>query len=78
MILSIVVSTYLVAHDNVTDVRHYIFRKQGKTLGKFFLFSFLWGFFQWFYTAGDGCGFQNFPTLGLQAYNKSELWALFG
>ncbi|KAK3144204.1 hypothetical protein QOZ80_4AG0310030 [Eleusine coracana subsp. coracana] len=45
-------------------------KKQVKTLGKFFLFSFLWGFFQWFFTAGDGCGFQNFPTLGLQAYQN--------
>ncbi|XP_062184465.1 probable metal-nicotianamine transporter YSL12 [Phragmites australis] len=45
-------------------------RKQVKTLGKFFLFSFFWGFFQWFYTAGDNCGFQSFPTLGLQAYKN--------
>jgi len=50
-------------------------KKQVKTLGKFFLFSFLWGFFQWFYTGGDNCGFQSFPSLGLQAYkNKSELY----
>uniref|UniRef100_A0A0E0KSZ3 Uncharacterized protein n=1 Tax=Oryza punctata TaxID=4537 RepID=A0A0E0KSZ3_ORYPU len=45
-------------------------KKQVKALGKFFLFSFVWGFFQWFYTAGDGCGFQSFPTLGLQAYKN--------
>ncbi|KAG2652537.1 hypothetical protein PVAP13_1NG360100 [Panicum virgatum] len=44
------------------------FRKQVKTLGKYFAFSFFWGFFQWFYTAGDDCGFKNFPTLGLEAY----------
>ncbi|XP_010069525.2 probable metal-nicotianamine transporter YSL5 [Eucalyptus grandis] len=43
-------------------------KKQVRTLGKFFSFSFLWGFFQWFYTAEDGCGFVNFPTLGLKAY----------
>ncbi|GLJ40569.1 hypothetical protein SUGI_0837370 [Cryptomeria japonica] len=43
-------------------------RKQVLYLGKFFVASFLWGFFQWFYKAGDGCGFENFPTLGLQAY----------
>jgi hypothetical protein len=50
------------------------FRKQVKTLGKYFMFSFFWGFFQWFYTAGDECGFKNFPTLGLEAYNnRSEL-----
>jgi hypothetical protein len=46
------------------------FRKQVKTLGKYFVFSFFWGFFQWFYTAGDNCGFKNFPTLGLEAYNN--------
>ncbi|PIN15675.1 hypothetical protein CDL12_11685 [Handroanthus impetiginosus] len=43
-------------------------KKQVRTLGKFFSFSFLWGFFQWFFTAGDGCGFVNFPTFGLKAY----------
>ncbi|KAJ4972722.1 hypothetical protein NE237_005896 [Protea cynaroides] len=43
-------------------------KKQVKTLGKFFSFSFLWGFFQWFFTGGDDCGFQSFPTFGLQAY----------
>lgn len=45
-------------------------KKQVKTLGKFFSFSFLWGFFQWFYTAGDNCGFYNFPTFGLKAYQN--------
>ncbi|GAA0158064.1 transporter [Lithospermum erythrorhizon] len=45
-------------------------KKQVRTLGKFFSFSFLWGFFQWFFTAGDGCGFLNFPTLGLKAYEN--------
>ncbi|XP_050218602.1 probable metal-nicotianamine transporter YSL7 isoform X1 [Mercurialis annua] len=45
-------------------------KKQVKTLGKFFSFSFMWGFFQWFYTAGDHCGFSNFPTFGLKAYKN--------
>ncbi|EEF42283.1 probable metal-nicotianamine transporter YSL8 [Ricinus communis] len=45
-------------------------KKQVKTLGKFFSFSFLWGFFQWFYAAGDGCGFGSFPTFGLEAYKN--------
>jgi len=45
-------------------------KKQVKTLGKYFVFSFFWGLFQWFYTAGDECGFKNFPTLGLEAYNN--------
>ncbi|CAM8927929.1 unnamed protein product [Rhodiola kirilowii] len=44
--------------------------KQIKALGKFFSFSFLWGFFQWFFTSGDGCGFVNFPTFGLRAYHQ--------
>ncbi|KAJ4800451.1 Yellow stripe-like transporter 12 [Rhynchospora pubera] len=43
-------------------------KKQVKMLGKFFAGSFVWGFFQWFYTGGDGCGFSSFPTLGLKAY----------
>ncbi|KAK3026131.1 hypothetical protein RJ639_042574 [Escallonia herrerae] len=45
-------------------------KKQVRSLGKFFSFSFLWGFFQWFFTAGEGCGFVNFPTLGLKAYEN--------
>ncbi|KAL7608262.1 hypothetical protein Lser_V15G12144 [Lactuca serriola] len=43
-------------------------KRQVRTLGKFFTFSFLWGLFQWFFTAGDGCGFSSFPSLGLEAY----------
>ncbi|XP_065880720.1 probable metal-nicotianamine transporter YSL8 [Euphorbia lathyris] len=45
-------------------------KKQVKMLGKFFSFSFLWGFFQWFFTAGDACGFNSFPTFGLKAYEN--------
>ncbi|CAJ1952303.1 unnamed protein product [Sphenostylis stenocarpa] len=45
-------------------------KKQVKMLGKFFSMSFLWGFFQWFYTATDQCGFQAFPSLGLKAYDN--------
>ncbi|XP_073012672.1 probable metal-nicotianamine transporter YSL10 [Typha latifolia] len=45
-------------------------KKQVKTLGKFFLLSFFWGFFQWFYTGGDDCGFLAFPSLGLEAYRN--------
>ncbi|KAL4317293.1 hypothetical protein AHAS_Ahas15G0370600 [Arachis hypogaea] len=44
-------------------------KKQVK-LGKFFSFSFFWGFFQWFYTAAEQCGFQAFPSLGLKAYQN--------
>ncbi|KAG4380642.1 hypothetical protein GLYMA_16G212900v4 [Glycine max] len=45
-------------------------KKQVKMLGKFFSLSFFWGFFQWFYTATDQCGFQAFPSLGLKAYEN--------
>ncbi|XLR14455.1 hypothetical protein S83_042393, partial [Arachis hypogaea] len=38
--------------------------------GKIFSISFLWSFFQWFFTAGDDCGFSSFPTVGLQAYKN--------
>ena len=48
-----------------------VYRKQVKKLGTFFVLSFVWGFFQWFYTANaDECGFQKFPSLGLQAYKN--------
>nr|GME19577.1 probable metal-nicotianamine transporter YSL7 [Ipomoea batatas] len=43
-------------------------KKQVRALGKIFTFSFLWGFFQWFFTSGGDCGFVNFPTFGLKAY----------
>ncbi|KAL3372691.1 hypothetical protein AABB24_004970 [Solanum stoloniferum] len=45
-------------------------KKQVKALGKFFTFSFLWGFFQWFFTGGDNCGFGSFPTFGLKAFEN--------
>eukprot|EP00253_Pinus_taeda_P031056 PITA_31056 len=45
-------------------------RKQVRALGKFFTLSFLWSFFQWFFTATDACGFQAFPTFGLQAFTQ--------
>ncbi|KAJ4974473.1 hypothetical protein NE237_007647 [Protea cynaroides] len=45
-------------------------KKQVKTLGKFFGFSFLWSLFQWFFTGGDNCGFHSFPTFGLKAYTN--------
>ncbi|XP_042504777.1 probable metal-nicotianamine transporter YSL7 isoform X3 [Macadamia integrifolia] len=45
-------------------------KKQIKELNKFFSFSFLWAFFQWFFTGGDGCGFSKFPTFGLKAFEN--------
>ncbi|KAL1822311.1 hypothetical protein DCAR_0310140 [Daucus carota subsp. sativus] len=46
-------------------------RKQVHGFTKFFSISFLWGFFQWFYTGGTGCGFVNFPTFGLKAWRQT-------
>ncbi|KAH9620342.1 hypothetical protein KSS87_015946 [Heliosperma pusillum] len=45
-------------------------KQQVKELGKFFSFSFFWGFFQWFFAATDSCGFSNFPTFGLKAFKN--------
>lgn len=43
-------------------------KKQIRGFAKYFAFSFVWSFFQWFYSAGEACGFSQFPTFGLQAY----------
>ncbi|XP_078440501.1 putative metal-nicotianamine transporter YSL9 [Wolffia australiana] len=48
-----------------------IARKQVRGFSKFFAFSFIWSFFQWFYAGGDVCGFSQFPTFGLRAWKKS-------
>ncbi|KAI6701944.1 hypothetical protein NL676_011080 [Syzygium grande] len=46
-------------------------KKQVRGFMKCFSFSFLWGFFQWFYKGKDGCGFAQFPTFGLQAWEQT-------
>lgn len=46
-------------------------RKQVNGFIKSFAGSFVWGFFQWFYTAKDNCGFSQFPTFGLQAKQQT-------
>uniref|UniRef100_A0A2P2J9R2 Metal-nicotianamine transporter YSL3 n=2 Tax=Rhizophora mucronata TaxID=61149 RepID=A0A2P2J9R2_RHIMU len=46
-------------------------RKQVHGFVKFFSISFLWSFFQWFYSGGDQCGFVQFPTFGLAAWKNS-------
>ncbi|KHN05985.1 Metal-nicotianamine transporter YSL3-like protein [Glycine soja] len=47
-------------------------KKQVHGFLKFFSFSFLWSFFQWFYAGdGDQCGFSQFPTFGLKAWKNS-------
>ncbi|KAJ6976506.1 metal-nicotianamine transporter YSL3-like isoform X1 [Populus alba x Populus x berolinensis] len=37
----------------------------------FFSLSFLWAFFQWFYSGGEKCGFSQFPAFGLKAWKNS-------
>ncbi|KAF7816654.1 Metal-nicotianamine transporter YSL3 [Senna tora] len=46
-------------------------KKQVRGFMKYFSFSFLWAFFQWFYSGGDQCGFVQFPTFGLKAWQNS-------
>ncbi|KAL6634843.1 hypothetical protein ACP70R_027514 [Stipagrostis hirtigluma subsp. patula] len=46
-------------------------KKQLRGFLKYFGISFLWSFFQWFYTGGAICGFAQFPTFGLQAWKQS-------
>ncbi|KAH7538292.1 metal-nicotianamine transporter YSL3 [Ziziphus jujuba] len=46
-------------------------KKQVHGFMKFFSISFLWGFFQWFYSGGEQCGFAQFPTFGLKAWRNS-------
>ncbi|XP_050235953.1 metal-nicotianamine transporter YSL3-like [Mercurialis annua] len=46
-------------------------RKQVHGFIKFFSMSFLWAFFQWFYTGVEKCGFVQFPTFGLKAWQNS-------
>ncbi|KAG8060058.1 hypothetical protein GUJ93_ZPchr0002g24781 [Zizania palustris] len=45
--------------------------KQVREFLKFFGISFLWSFFQWFYTGGESCGFLQFPTFGLKAWKQT-------
>ncbi|KAI0499828.1 hypothetical protein KFK09_018036 [Dendrobium nobile] len=46
-------------------------KKQVQGFAKYFAISFLWSFFQWFFSGGDGCGFSQFPTFGLDAWKQT-------
>lgn len=46
-------------------------KKQVGGFMRFFSVSFVWGFFQWFYTGKEECGFAHFPTFGLKAYKNT-------
>jgi uncharacterized oligopeptide transporter (OPT) family protein len=45
-------------------------RLQVRALVKALAGSLTWDAFQWLYTGGDGCGFQDFPLFGLSAYKQ--------
>ncbi|KAK4777324.1 hypothetical protein SAY87_017511 [Trapa incisa] len=46
-------------------------KKQVRGFMRSFSASFLWAFFQWFYSGGSQCGFAQFPTLGLKALENT-------
>ncbi|GFP93685.1 metal-nicotianamine transporter ysl3 [Phtheirospermum japonicum] len=46
-------------------------KKQVQGFMRFFSLSFVWSFFQWFYSGGEQCGFINFPTFGLRAWKQT-------
>ncbi|XP_008803948.2 probable metal-nicotianamine transporter YSL9 [Phoenix dactylifera] len=46
-------------------------KKQVHGFVKYFSISFVWSFFQWFYSGGDQCGFSQFPTFGLKAWKQT-------
>ncbi|KAL5666010.1 hypothetical protein ACJX0J_026118, partial [Zea mays] len=46
-------------------------RMQVRGFLKYFGLSFVWSFFQWFYTGGEVCGFVQFPTFGLKAWKQT-------
>ncbi|ERN06309.1 probable metal-nicotianamine transporter YSL6 isoform X1 [Amborella trichopoda] len=49
-----------------------IARNQGRTLSKYLRISLLWAFFKWFFSGiEDSCGFDNFPSLGLEAFKNT-------
>ncbi|XP_043705993.1 probable metal-nicotianamine transporter YSL6 isoform X2 [Telopea speciosissima] len=46
--------------------------KQVHCLGKYLSISFCWSCFKWFFGGiGDSCGFDNFPSLGLEAFKQT-------
>uniref|UniRef100_A0A7N0U5E1 Uncharacterized protein n=1 Tax=Kalanchoe fedtschenkoi TaxID=63787 RepID=A0A7N0U5E1_KALFE len=47
-------------------------KKQVMGFVKYSGLSFLWGFFQWFFSGqASSCGFSQFPTFGLEAFKQS-------
>lgn len=46
-------------------------KKQVRGFLRYFSVSFLWGFFQWFFSGKEECGFKQFPTFGLKAWKQT-------
>ncbi|KAL1294458.1 hypothetical protein HN51_055238 [Arachis hypogaea] len=46
-------------------------KKQVRGFMKYFSISFLWGLFKWFFSGIKDCGFEQFPTFGLQAWKQT-------
>ncbi|KAI9076780.1 hypothetical protein K1719_041256 [Acacia pycnantha] len=46
-------------------------KNQVRGFMKYFSISFLWGLFKWFFSGIDDCGFEQFPTFGLQAWKQT-------
>ncbi|XP_061346967.1 metal-nicotianamine transporter YSL1-like isoform X2 [Gastrolobium bilobum] len=46
-------------------------KKQVRGFLKYFSVSFLWGLFKWFFSGIEDCGFEQFPTFGLQAWKQT-------
>ncbi|CAM8976508.1 unnamed protein product [Rhodiola kirilowii] len=47
-------------------------KKQVKGFAKYASLSFLWSFFQWFFSGNaTTCGFSQFPTFGLKAFQNT-------
>ncbi|PKA50242.1 putative metal-nicotianamine transporter YSL9 [Apostasia shenzhenica] len=53
-----------------TSKGHQMAKKQVRGFLRYFTISFLWSFFQWFFSGGEACGFAQFPTFGLKAYEN--------
>ncbi|XVE66849.1 hypothetical protein DITRI_Ditri08aG0112900 [Diplodiscus trichospermus] len=55
-----------------TDTGAELAGKQVKCLGKYLSIGFVWSCFKWFFSGiGDSCGFDHFPTFGLNMSKKT-------
>ncbi|KAF0894002.1 hypothetical protein E2562_033787 [Oryza meyeriana var. granulata] len=62
---AVLINGFHMPHGNATA------KQQVNGFTKYFAMSFFWSFFQWFYSGGDNCGFSQFPTFGLKAWQQT-------